>query len=970
MGFLVAGAAFGVGRRQFCPPATNCPCKSMEFTREWKSLWPISSTFSPPLLLSNKTLENPLGPLIFTPTPNKPTNVLLHSPSLAPRLPPPYPHLSLPRFLQNYHSTPSTAASIFSLLGPQLPDFSTHFSNFNSLQLLRIPNKNLIIVFFPVGENSNQVGFTLLSTNDTMLSVHSTRNSFFTVAKDSCINHHRITRLLVNPVGEDDLFASNVHNGNIVTMAGFLMVCTEYAVYWYRVCISSVVKGTKNYSVNLDYIGCADFKTFKGKAVVSACWSPHLREECLVLLDNGDLLMFDVNESCMKMGNLGLLVSPRNRTVEKKLRVSLSDKVSLEKNESDGDGGWFGCDFSWHPRIFIVAHSSSVFLVDLSCAGDCNVNYLLKVEMLSMVKNDGFVALSRVGHDGFCFTLATKRLLLLCDVRKPLMPLLRWVHGLDNPRYVTVIRLSDLRSNAKDDVFKCVSESGYCILLGSFWDCEFSLFCYGSNINRSDYVSSENLKFCNSYYAWGFPSDILLSGCNCNCGNCLVKGEFSKDALPDWIDWRQKKQVVLGFGILDADLFAELSAPNSFGGFVLIRLTSSGRLEAQQYLAEWESEKKSEIAHKRTCIHRVDNLLYEMGDAEYKLEKKLQHLKFDCLNAYLEDNLAKYIVERRENVKESSEDAQKKYNVTSKSNFHQEICHKLKVFGLPRIRSFLAVSDVLEDVSLPTSINEIALRSTWASLPTNLLQLAFCTYSEFLVDLESRMEPLEFPDIPDKLQLLPFPFRKPSHRSNKWSDKVQPSDALVGPVLPPHFLTILHKLCMEELKRERQTYVEGTEAFSTNAELRLQYKKVMEVVKELAVSDSDTKIQDDDFVSLADDKDEISYKTQKSRFSYHKPLAFSENSFDVDVMSRKSGCEIHRFSTFVFRRSQEFKSNVSAEMVGPKLFDVGCPMAIKFDDCAINFGPKELEAYQILKKQDLEFQKGFNVYQDYITSLK
>ncbi|KAL2543742.1 hypothetical protein Fot_12975 [Forsythia ovata] len=596
----------------------------------------------------------------------------------------------------------------------------------------------------------------------------------------------------------------------------------------------------------------------------------------------------------MKKGNLGLLVSARNRTVEKKLRVSLSDKVSLEKNGSDGDGGWFGCDFSWHPRIFIVAHSSSVFLVDLSCAGDCNVNYLLKVEMLSMVKNDGFVALSRVGYDGFCFTVATKRLLLLCDVRKPLMPLLRWVHGLDNPRYVTVIRLSDLRSNAKDDVFKCVSESGE---------------------------------------------------------------EFSKDALPDWIDWRQKKQVVLGFGILDADLFAELSAPNSFGGFVLIRLMSSGKLEAQQYLAEWESEKNSEIAHKRTCIHHVDNLLYDMGDAEYKLEKKLQHLKFDCLNAYLEDNLAKYIVEQRENVKESSEDAQKKYNVTSKSNFHQEICHKLKVFGLPRIRSFLAVSDVLEDISLPTSINEIALRSTWTSLPTNILQLAFCTYSEFLVDLESRKEPLEFLDIPDKLQLLPFPFRKPSRRSNKWSDKVQPSDALVGPVLPPHFLTILHKLCMEELKRERQTYLQETEAFSTNAELRLQYKKVMEVVEELAVSDSVTKIQDDDFVSLAEDKDEISYETQNSRFSYHKPLAFSENSSDVDVMSRKSGCKIHRFSTFVFRRSQEFKSNVSAEMVGPKLFDVGCPMALKFDDCAINFGPKELEAYQILKKQDLEFQK-------------
>lgn len=364
--------------------------------------------------------------------------------------------------------------------------------------------------------------------------------------------------------------------------------------------------------------------------------------------------------------------------------------------------------------------------------------------------------------------------------------------------------------------------------------------------------------------------------------------------------------------------------------------------------------------------------MYDTGDAEYKLEKKPQHLKFDCLNAYLEDNLAKYIVERRENVKESGEDAPKKYNIASKSNFHQEICHKLKAFRLPRIRSSLAVSDVMEDISLPTSINEIALRSTWASLPTNLLQLAFCTYSEFLMDLEKHKEPLEFPDIPYKLQVLPFPFRKPSRRSNKWSDKVQPSDSLVGPVLPPHLLTILHKLCTEELKKERQTYLEETEAFSINAELRLQYKKVMEVVEELAVSDSDTKIQDDDFVSLADDKDEMSYdsETQKSKFSYHKPLAFSENSSDVDVMTRKFGIEIDRFSTFVFRRTQEHKSNVSAGIVGLELFDMGCPIALNFGDYTIEFGPKELEAYQNLKKQDLEFQKGFNLYQDYITSGK
>ncbi|MCD7453904.1 hypothetical protein HAX54_022610 [Datura stramonium] len=110
----------------------------------------------------------------------------------------------------------------------------------------------------------------------------------------------------------------------------------------------------------------------------------------------------------------------------------------------DRDEPWLSCEFCWHPRILIVANSRAVFLVDLR-SDKCKVCTLLKIEAVSLGRTDRFLALSRVESDSFCFTAVSGRFLLLCDVRKPLMPLLQWVHGLNNPAYVTVLRLSDLR---------------------------------------------------------------------------------------------------------------------------------------------------------------------------------------------------------------------------------------------------------------------------------------------------------------------------------------------------------------------------------------------------------------------------------------------------------------------------------------------------------------------------------------------
>ncbi|KAL3634102.1 hypothetical protein CASFOL_021156 [Castilleja foliolosa] len=930
----------------------------MEFVPEWKSRWPISSTFSAPLLIPNKEQDTPFGPLIFTHTAGS-SAAIFQSPDLAPRLPPLYPHLSCSRFLREFCPLSGSASSIPSFVGAQLPDYSSCFDGFNSLQVLQIPNKKLIIAFFTTGDNSDYVGFSSIYVRDGVLSVNSQLGDFFQLVKEGNLNHQRITLLLANPV--DDLCFDENGDGQKIVTVGFLMVCTCYSVCWYRVGITSVDRLSDN-SVCLDYLGCANVNILRENAVVSACWSPHLREECVVLLENGDLLLFDVSSFGGKVRSI-FSAKRNNRVVNTSMRFSLADKCGLQKEESGTKGrDWFKCEFSWHPRLLIASHRTEVFLVDLRSPGECNVCSLLKLEMLSMDKNDGFFAFSRVPSDGFFFTVATKTLLLLCDVRKPFMPVLQWAHGLQNPRYMAVFRLSELRANAEDTKYKLASESGYCIMLGSFWDDEFNIFCYGPDGNGNEPVSSQSSKLCKLCYAWGLPSKLSLSDSTCKCGSCVVREEFTEMSLPSWIDWRQKKQLVLGFGILNADIYAQLSSLNRFGGFMLIRLTSLGKLEVQHYHATWEPEKFPGAGHKRKNSYlEDDNLLYDRDDSEYDVVRKFQHFKLDFLSAFLKGKLEKYIVKRREKMEDSSKgNVCKRRMVKSELNFHEEICPKLKTFMVPEAR----LSTVLKDICLPTTIHEIALSSMFSDLPTNLMKLAFSTYSDFDSVPENHNEPLEFLGIPDQPQVPSFPFRKPSDHSSKWSSKVQPCNALVGPIISPLFLTSLHNLWMEERKDKRELYLKESEEFTIHARFKRQCDKVVEVVQD-QISGSDGKTQDDDFVSLADDAEPMNNATQKLKLSCHRPSAFLESPSDVD--SGKPGSEDFMFSTHVFRKSQELASDIRPGMVGKELFGVGCPIELKFDDCTTDCGPKELELFQNLKKRDLDFQRRFKPYQDYIS---
>ncbi|KAK0577790.1 hypothetical protein LWI29_000128 [Acer saccharum] len=883
----------------------------MEFTDEWKSQFPVGKVFTPPLLLSGPSTRSILGPLCFNPKPQTLT-LLFSSPSLFHPIQSP-PQFSLSSFLSSSSLPLSTSSSIASQFGPQHHN-DTFVDSYNCLQLLHCPNTNNVIAFFSAGYNHDQLGFLLFSFKDSGFTVLTDENDEIFMAKDRF--KHRICKILVNPVAEISGFKDN----SLVTI-GYLLACTMYSIHWFSVKVNKV--GEKP---TLSYLGC---KLFKSNSIVSACWSPHLVEESVVLLQSGTLFMFDL-DSCVKTKKSNVYFKG------KRLRVLWDDYYRCS-----GTCKWLGCDFSWHPRILIIARSDAVFLVDLR-SGDCNITVLAKIDMLnlySLVEKEQFLMFRKAGSDGFNFVIASDSLLVLCDVRKPLTPVLQWAHGLHKPSYIDLFRLSELRANSRDNMYEWADDLGFGIVLGSFCNCEFSLFCYGPSLpSCGGTFASEIAKICKSLYAWDLPSDLLLSGCDCCCGSCLTRKEFFKDALPTWIDWKRKKDIVLGFGILNKDLSRLFHGSDEFGGFTLVRLMSSGKLEAQRYCASWDLVKKLELAHGDSLLHFEDNISCFMEDEDYRFPKRYKYFKFDSLYGYLSGNLTEALDSKMKNPYSGPRE-KNSFSI----DFHEILCEKLRICGFSQYRTSPTISFVFNDIGLPANVHEIALRQMWAGLPIELLQLAFSSYTEVLdVLLNQKKVSLEFSVVPDLPQLPPFYLRKSTWRSNKWSQKVQPGDSLVGPVMPLPVLITLHEFhngCPNSEEADR---------FSSESEVRLCCNEVMQVAREMAVFDSGFEFHNDHAVSLADDRETLWSDSEKPKpfISYHlTPLESStkDNTLQSYVY------EDERYARLISKVPKyEPCRKDTVDSVALDLLDDLSPIALKFDDAiTTSIIPSDMKAYDV-----------------------
>ncbi|KAI3874323.1 hypothetical protein MKX03_019471 [Papaver bracteatum] len=807
----------------------------MEFTDEWKAYFPIGSVPCPPLLLPDSVVRSTVGPLLFSPSPG----------------------------------TRRTLSS--SPCNTQVK--SDDFSSNNNLGFLKCPD-NDILVFFPTGDNLHKLGRAKLSLNE------DETPKIYTSDCDGAI-----VKIKVNSIWEPADFASREGlppPPSVVTL-GYLLACTTYSVRWFRIdwdCKQHVL-------VNL---GSEQFSA----SVLHACLSPLVKFESLVLLDSGELILFDW--------------SP------------FPERTSIDVEWKDSDSGtltsdtrWLSCEFGAHPRIFVIACSDVVYLVNGVFHNKYMASIVAKIESFTVTHEpDEFVTFCRAGSGGLNFSIASRYGLYLIDTRKPLSPVLQWVHLLNyKPTYMQVFKLSELRSKVDSDKYRWATRFGFAILLGSFLDDDFSFFFFGPPLPAPpESVASKVADLCHTLYAWGYSAYVSLSGPRCYCGDCLARKEASN----------ARCRKIMGFCIITEDHLE----PGVGGSFGLIRLLPSGKIESETYSASWEFDKEH---------LELEPAVLSDEDFHTDLVQRDKYRELDYLISFLDNDLFVKVSKGSSNWTQLYTQEKYKY-----------LHDLLKAAGVDQIGSLPDIVEVLTSVSVPTSINEIAVSRMWTGLSIGALQLGFSSYPELpQIKLDFKRVSMDFLRIPKSPQLPPFLLRKPSRRNIK-SQKVLPGDDLVGPVLPLPVLVNLHKVEKEM----------GTSAGDKNEEnefpLTLQCNEIMRVANVMGLPGSLAELHDSHAVSLDDDVDENSSVSQEVKsLVFYKPASFtSENRHSVEQSVREDTS-----ATFIMK---ENKSDL-------EMLDDLCPIELKFDSPTTNAGKEELEALKLLKRQLSSWQSKYKPYQ-------
>jgi len=524
-----------------------------------------------------------------------------------------------------------------------------------------------------------------------------------------------------------------------------------------------------------------------------------------------------------------------------------------------------------------------------------------------VVGEEHFVAFSKAGNDGFLYSVATEHWLLLLDIRKPLMPVLRWAHNLQKPRYMTALPLSYLRSNPGNEKYVGVSDMGFAIILGSFWSNDFSIFCYGRPPSATlPPIAAEISKLSDVIYAWELPSLLSLRGQKCLCGSCLVTEDFAKEDLPQWIEWQRKRELVLGFFILDKKLSSFLQKPGKHGGFTLIRLMSSGKLESQQYRASWKVSTVT-TPHEETEMYLEASLLSSMADNTYDHAKKYRYLKLEYLYGYLNDNLAKLLVSKFRRAPKIA--IERKHPDDCFFNFMGE---KLKSFGCNPPISDLSRSDIFRDVVMPTSLFEIACRVLWTKAPLS---------HDFVAPV------------------LPLPA------------------ALVTYEILKHDYSSVEKI--DELSLEKVFVLQCETIASLAKEVGVSYSSSGEH-KQCRGS-----LVNDDEDTLGGSLNAIPLFLYKASACPNEPAGI-----DIMEKPEEFSPEGETHGLFVTKLPEKERLDKEINTDVMKLFDDLCPIELKFSSPESDYAPEELGEYKLLKAQFSQWQDSFIPYRDLCARLK
>lgn len=659
-------------------------------------------------------------------------------------------------------------------------------------------------------------------------------------------------------------------------------------------------------------------------AVVHACWSKHFPSQCAVLLETGKLCWFDLDT-----------------------RLGGKTKVGLGSNGDDDDddfGDWLSCVYGAQPWTVIVASTKAVLSVDLRFADRGEYKVLARVGVPGLFETEPFdvieryLAFCKAGFDDFHMSVVTERHLILLDARQPLTPVLSWQHGLDRPNHVAMFRLSELRPSEEHD---WASDSGFAILVGSFWNGEFSLFCYGPK--------EQGCPDNSHLYAWDIPSRLSLTGQHCGCSKGIMEEVFSTH-VPGrgGYSCQHGANSILGYYVLPDEI--SVSEPTS-SSFALIRLTASGKLEMQRYRASGDLHDDIDTLCDESEHASMDICSPIFVDTQEENDStKLRFLKLRFLSEYLKGNLCSALAKHDMNVKEDGE------KIT--------ISEDVSTFAEENARSsLLSVSDFLCNASVPLNAFEIACQSILSGLSSDILQISFSKYKDMLKSgtKEGLLEYLEVPRCLPHLELWPFLLAKPSSTGEKLTSKVISQNAIVGPVLPIPVL-----LAMEEMNK-------GTESPDDRetAETDFVHDRCSEV-REAFVPE--TSIAEADWFSQQK-------LNEKNSFFVYRPR--TENRFTLDETAIKKeteeqnvgdrGCSQTSAAPYKDENFMEFVcGKVGSPHSGPEqatsdLFDFS-PLKMNFDSRDLNIQPAEEKIYKCLKKQFLTWQKDFKPYQEFCSS--
>lgn len=804
--------------------------------------------------LSSSLLSSSFGPLHFLP--KLPSKILVSSlPSF------PSAQVSSGSSLHSFFSTSSflTHTSITSLSNSHFPvqEEEPFTSNLLcSLHLKSDPFK--LVLFFPTGENFHHIGYTTLSE------IHSSSitTGEVVVQKDGFKHpYHRILKISTVSVGLDDISSVDDY------VEGFLIASTLYSVSWFR-----IECGKENGIVRMVSLAKQGFD----RVVIDAKINSDCVESSIVLLENGELCWFDLESR--RSGKVVVLGS--------------------------FDRGLSGCEFGAQPWNVIVGCSTRIVVFDLRKENG--------KEAKTLIEKEGILAFCKCKFNDFLISVVTQRQLLLFDIRKPLVPVLSWVHGLCNPNYVCMFQLSELRPSEK---YKWASDNGSVILVGSFWKDEFTFFFFGPK--------DGDTKYDRILYPWELPFKFPLS---CDLGRKLMENVHSSS-----LESVNKEDVVLGFLIASKKY---VDVKSECEGFSLVRYTMSGKLEVQRYYATWDhvNEKSNDKPDKLSMV-------IKSNEKKHGSSPRFHFLNVRCLCEYMNGSLLSRMVLNKAKLNEYFK------------KFPMDYIVKLRSMKIES--STTSIDTSINEATVPTSIFEITMRNVLNNLESDILPLAFSKYSLLIKhDHRTISTLLKVPKCLPHHSSIPFFVGEPLSTSEKHLMKSSQNDALVGPVLPVPVLLLHHWIA---------NYMSSSSVTEQkNDDLVTQLcKTTWEKLYPKTSPAGPRKLENENPIFVFEKAIDGEGCANKKGKSTQKVLPQTKNSLEDE-----------KFSTFICGIADKtYFTNSCIEKDKLDMFDQLNLYKLDLDSLSLACQPKEKEMFKRLTRQNYKWLDTYKADEDFCTSV-